>query len=654
TWDVSTLLHIQHVAFRECTHYTFHVSQARNMAGAPLVAGFAANPWSFDTECVSPYIVSTDPVNNSVLIPVTQPVVVNFSAAMNTGSVIWSFSPPVGGVIGTWSNGDKTLTLTHPGNDFAACTQYTVFVDGQDTLGGSLLTGQNAPAAPDPFYFTTRCAGFYIVNTDPTNSQQDVPFTYSITVDFSQAANPLMFQTTVAPGVGALTPTWSNGDTRVTVAHASPFLDCRVYTVTVSAKDTNGFSLINVTGSKPNPWTFKAHCVPPQITNTDPASGATGVSQGAPIVVTFSETMSIGTVTWLLAPGGVTLNPSWNSPTNTILTLTHTTAFAANTQYCVTIAGKDLDANNLVPGPVPNPWCFTTSAGLQPPGGLSVSRASPNIILQWRLVPNATYNVYSSINRFAAWPWPILNPSPLPVGTNSYIHLNADTDGLCHFYIVRAAQGAVSSSNSTMGVKCPLNLAYSSSARGNIYWVSLPYRSKYHTAKDISDDLGPRDTKIDIVGKWNPSTQSTSVWAYFRGAWRGTNFPINPGDGIYVSAHSSFSWILNGTDGAVAHTFTAYPPPNANINWFSLPWTATYARASDVVRDIAGGIGPGTNTKIDVIAKWDPTTQSVITFSYAPGGWGGTDFVLSPGDGIYFHVVATFSWTPRLITPEVP
>jgi len=41
-------------------------------------------------------------------------------------------------------------------------------------------------------------------------------------------------------------------------------------------------------------------------------------------------------------------------------------------------------------------------------------------------------------------------------------------------------------------------------------------------------------------------------------------------------------------------------------------------------------------------------------FQWSASGWTGTDFTLAPGEGIYLTVVSTFTWTPRLITPEVP
>lgn len=100
--------------------------------------------------------------------------------------------------------------------------------------------------------------------------------------------------------------------------------------------------------------------IPPTIQNTNPANGASSVAATANIVVTFSEAMNTATVTWTINPT-VTLTPAWSGG-NTILTLSHATAFVDCTSYQVGIpTGLDLDGDSLVPGPVPNPWTFTTT-----------------------------------------------------------------------------------------------------------------------------------------------------------------------------------------------------------------------------------------------------------------------------------------------------
>jgi hypothetical protein len=101
-------------------------------------------------------------------------------------------------------------------------------------------------------------------------------------------------------------------------------------------------------------------------------------------------------------------------------------------------------------------------------------------------------------------------------------------------------------------------------------------------------------------------------------------------------------------------SFTFYPPPNANVNWISLPYTSSYETASDVVLAIEGSLGGEANTKVVEVGRWDPLLQRFVSFSWTLGGWGGTDFSLVPGEAIFIRVVSSFGWAPRLLTPEVP
>jgi len=101
----------------------------------------------------------------------------------------------------------------------------------------------------------------------------------------------------------------------------------------------------------------------------------------------------------------------------------------------------------------------------------------------------------------------------------------------------------------------------------------------------------------------------------------------------------------------VRHAFNAYPPPNTNVHWFGLPFTAKYAKASDLVGDVEGS--PTGHSFLDEVGRWDPTNQVLLRYRWTPAGWTGPDFAVAPGDGLYFIVRLGFTWTPRLITPEV-
>jgi hypothetical protein len=75
------------------------------------------------------------------------------------------------------------------------------------------------------------------------------------------------------------------------------------------------------------------------------------------------------------------------------------------------------------------------------------------------------------------------------------------------------------------------------------------------------------------------------------------------------------------------------------------------------VLDLEGALtGLGLNTKIGVVGKWDPASQSFITYFYDGDyeEWTGSDFTINPGDGISLFITSSFDWSVGIITPEVP
>jgi hypothetical protein len=642
-WTVGdTVLTLSHATnFAQATLYTMTITGGQDTLGNPLIPGPTPNPWRFTTVGVNPQILSTDPVDGAVDVPTAANVVITFSEAMNTASVIVTSNPVV--VFGmTWTNGDTVLTLSHI-SPFADCTLHTLTASGNDPDGNPLVGGP----APNPWSFTTVCLNPYITDTNPASAATGVPVNMPIFVNFSKSMNTGSVNVVSNPPL-VFTSVWTNGDRSLRLNHAAPFVDCTPYTVTVTGQDTSGNPL--TAGPAPNPWTFTAACPSPVILTTSPASGATNVATSFSITVTFSLPMDTANTAWNIAPpASGTTTPTWTVG-DTVLTLTFSVAQAECTSYTVTITGQGADGQPLAAGPVPNPWTFSTTCSINPPGGLAITRVGPSTIhLSWTAPPSATgYNVYRSNNRFAAWPWTAIASN---IAATSYDAVGDLTDGSTHYYIVRALRNTALSANSTMAVKVPLSVTFGASTT-NVRWFSLPYRSSYVRASDIANELGP--TRVDVIAKWNPATQSSIIWAYFRGSWRGTDFPIGPGDGLWLSAVSSFSWTVVGTDTAPTLSFTANAPPSNNLNWRGVPYTGTYTQASDLVRDIEGGTGPGANTKIVEIGKWDPTTQTVVRYFWTTSGWTGTDFTIAPGDGIYFKIVSSFTWQPKLVTPEVP
>jgi len=118
---------------------------------------------------------------------------------------------------------------------------------------------------------------------------------------------------------------------------------------------------------------------------------------------------------------------------------------------------------------------------------------------------------------------------------------------------------------------------------------------------------------------------------------------------------ADFNWYIVGTDSDITIDLPYNPQPfKHNKHYISVPYTGAYTLASDIVVDIEGGLGPGSNAFTIELGLWDAASQSERTYTYTPTGWAGDNFAISPGDGVYIRMVATFNWQPILLTPEVP
>jgi hypothetical protein len=148
----------------------------------------------------------------------------------------------------------------------------------------------------------------------------------------------------------------------------------------------------------------------------------------------------------------------------------------------------------------------------------------------------------------------------------------------------------------------------------------------------------------------------------------GQNWYVDAGtsssNAFYLNVSSTagtFNWVTAGTDNLSGLIFTRNVSiPNENVR--HVPYTGNYRKASDIVKDIEGGIGAGTNTKISSVRYWDRNSQSYIIYRYSSsagmgGNWVGTDFELRPGTAVNIlpsNTATTFTWTPGLVVTPVP
>lgn len=245
----------------------------------------------------------------------------------------------------------------------------------------------------------------WVASHYPGNGMNNVPLSAQIYVNFSEQMNQLTVTVDIFPFV-ALAPSWDMMGQSVVLDHMVLFVPNTWYTVTVDGSDLAGNPLDgnqDGMGGDPLIWTFMAtcgHC----ILSTDPYDGEQNVNLDRPIVVIFSDRVDSMMLTFNTVPA-MTFTPIWNIG-NTLLTLTHAVPFQACITYRVTIGGASLD-----PGPVANPWQFTTTGcqpvitGMSPPQAdaaldapirVDISTTMNNATVTWSL--NRTMALSSSWN----------------------------------------------------------------------------------------------------------------------------------------------------------------------------------------------------------------------------------------------------------------
>jgi hypothetical protein len=371
------------------TLYTATITTgAQNPAGTALAANFV---WVFTTGTI-PTVISTNPANGAMNVFLNQKITATFSEAMNPATITaaGTFTLANGGVAVagtvTYVAASNTLTFA-PTANLLPTTLYTATITtAAQNLGGNGLASNYVWTFMTGM--TTDLTGPTVTVTIPASGAMSVPTNQAITATFSKVMDPA---TITAPGTFTVMVTVGGANVPGTVSYAGSIATFTpsanlapntqfTATITNAAKDLTGNAL--VAGPVPNPWSFTTGAgpdnTPPTITVTSPADTAMSVLLNTTVNATFSKPMNPVTITapntFTLAVAGIGGASVAGSVTydvvNQIATFTPNANLTASTQYTATItnAAQDLAGNALAPGVVPNPWSFTTGAGVGPVG----------------------------------------------------------------------------------------------------------------------------------------------------------------------------------------------------------------------------------------------------------------------------------------------
>ncbi len=300
------------------------------------------------------------------------------------------------------------------------------------------------------------------------------------------------------------------------------------------------------------------------------------------------------------------------------------------------------------------------------PNLLTVQNTADVVTFSWNNTSNTDYyRIYyssGSKGKFNPFPsgWNII-ATVLPTPTvSSFIH-NDTTGNTFSFYTIAGVNGVGQSKPSLPIAKVKFNFI-ARPDQSNVYRISLPYVNKYTTASSIVADIEGNtytSSKIDKLLLWNSFNQTSITYGYSQSLskWVGTDWIVDAGtvssNGIYINVISDFQWVVAGMDKSTDLVFY-YNQDKQNSNKRCLPFIADYSKASDIVIDIEGNTGSGSNLKINKLLLWNPETQvfSVYGYSDSLGKWVGTNFDIFAGDMINIFLsgnTSSFTWTPKLI-----
>jgi hypothetical protein len=290
-------------------------------------------------------------------VPISASLVITFSEPMDASTLTYTATPDPGSWLVSWGVSDTVLTLSPA--VWAYSQTYSLTVAALDLDGLPLEPGP----APNPWSFTTEAEPLgpapTVLATNPADGETNVPIVASLVITFSEPMDTDTLTYTATPDPGGWFVSWGLSDTVLTLSPAG-WAYSQTYSVTVAAQDPDGLPL--EPGPAPNPWSFTTEAEPlgpaPTILATSPADGETGVPISASLVITFSEPMITGTLTYTVTPDPGGWLVSWGV-SDTVLTLSPA-SWAYSQAYSVTVAALDLDGLPLEPGLAPNPWSFAT------------------------------------------------------------------------------------------------------------------------------------------------------------------------------------------------------------------------------------------------------------------------------------------------------
>lgn len=330
--------------FAGVTSYRITVGNgARNISGTAITGNLA---FEFTSEAVAgPRVLAISPTVGAADVRRTASLTLTFDMAMDRASAIAGLSvtpAPSGTPIVTWSSGDTVVSLAWP-NDLTFGTTYSVQL--ADTAKSA--TGQQL-GSPFSSYFTVESRPQLVSGSEyPAPGATNVATGAIISLTFSkpmnQASVASAFGMTAGGAAVAGTISWSDTTMLFTPAAALPASVTCVVTVSTSARDNNGNTLV-----APVSWQFDTVTLAGTVWRQLVASDFTATDRFSPR--RGHATVSFNNRLWVIGgtDGSTFYNDVWSSGDGASWTLelvptgaSSTTQFGGRTNHaCAVFNGR--------------------------------------------------------------------------------------------------------------------------------------------------------------------------------------------------------------------------------------------------------------------------------------------------------------------------
>ena len=576
------------------TSYTVRLSGATDLAGNALATALTSTFATAPPDTTAPTATGIVPSDGRTGVATNSAIWIDFSEEMAASSITsanFLVSGPGGGIAGLVAVSGAVAKFT-PSANLAGNATYIVTLTGGTDLAG------NALAASVTSTFTTAATldtvAPSVVSVSPGNGASGVAPLTPVVVTFSEAIRSAGIFTVSVVGAGQVPGVVSISGAVVTFTPSVVLFPTATHAVHLEgATDLAGNPLpaassVNTTYAVASP----ADVVRPDVANVTPASGASGVAIGTPIVVRFSEPMAGGSITaanfTLSGPSGAV--PGVVAVNGATATFTPNASLVYGASYIVSLTGATDLAGNLQRSALN--WTFSTVAqDLTPPIVFSVSPANGGTGVA---INNAIRIAYSESLA-----------SGSVTGTNFTLSGPGGT-----------VPGVVSVSGSVATFTPTANLAYSTLYTVRLSGATDPagnvqantHTSTFNTA--TAPDIAP-PTVVSI----SPSNSATGIAVY-------SPIAVTFSEAVVGASITSANFTLSGPAGAVASTISV----NGAVATFTpntfLSSNSTYTVRISGATDLAGNVLATPATSTFTTASPDVIAPTVVSTNPANGAAG--------------------------------